>query len=262
MPQQSLNGTTLFYEERGTGLPLVLLHGFPLDHRIWKAQIAELSKQYRVIAPDLRGFGQSKSNAPFSMISLAEDICALLRSIDAIPCVLGGLSMGGYVALAFAREYMNDLKGLMLIDTRAEADTADGKAGRAKMIDLVRKAGSKAVADQMMPKMLAEKTAIEKPAVAQELRHIMEACPACTIEHALGAMRDREDFTEFLPSVSVPTLIIVGQHDAITPPKMADAMHQQIPRSKLATIPDAGHMSPMEQPGAVTRAMQEFLAKL
>ena len=262
MAERSINGTTLYYEERGSGLPVVLMHGFPLDHRIWSAQLDELSGQYRVIVPDLRGFGRSKSNTPFTMKSLAEDICALLRAINAIPCVLGGLSMGGYVALAFAKEYQNDLRGLMLIDTRAEADTAEGKAGRQKMIDLARTGGSKAVADQMMPKMLAQSTPTDQPAVAQQLRQIMEACPPLTIEHALAAMRDREDYTAFLPSIAGPTLIIVGQEDAITPPKMAEAMNQQIPRSKLVVIPGSGHMSPMEKPQDVTRAMQDFLRQV
>ncbi len=262
MAEKSINGTTLSYEERGSGVPVVLLHGFPLDRRIWKDQVDPLSKQYRVIAVDLRGFGQSKSNTPFTMKSLAEDICSLLRAINATPCVLGGLSMGGYVALAFAREYQKDLRGLMLIDTRAEGDTSEGKAGRQKMIDLARTSGSKAVADQMMPKMLAPSTPKNQPAVAQDLQRIMEACPALTIEHALAAMRDRDDQTAFLPSISVPTLILVGQEDAITPPKMAEAMNAQIPRSKLVIIPDAGHMSPMEKPQEVTRAMQELLARL
>jgi pimeloyl-ACP methyl ester carboxylesterase len=262
MPEKSVNGTTLFYEERGSGLPVVLMHGFPLDGRIWTAQLDALSKQYRVIVPDLRGFGRSKSNTPFTMKSLAEDICSLLRSIGAIPCVLGGFSMGGYAALAFAKEYQSDLRGLMLIDTRAEADTAEGKTGRQKMIDLARTSGSKAVADQMMPKMLAPATAKNQPAVAQQLQQIMETASALTIEHALAAMRDRDDQTAFLPSIAVPTLIVVGQEDAITPPKMAEAMNQQIPRSNLVIIPDAGHMSPMEKPQEVTRAMQDFLSTL
>lgn len=262
MSEKSINGTTLSYDERGSGLPVVFLHGFPLDRRIWKDQIDALSKQHRVIAVDLRGFGQSKSNTAFTMKSLAEDICSLLRAINATSCVLGGLSMGGYVALAFAKEYQKDLRGLMLIDTRAEGDTAEGKAGRQKMIALARTSGSKAVADQMMPKMLAPGTPKNRPAVARELQRIMEACPSLTIEHALAAMRDRDDQTAFLPSISVPTLILVGQEDAITPPKMAEAMNAQIPRSKLVVIPDAGHMSPMEKPQEVTRAMQDFLRQL
>ena len=113
-----------------------------------------------------------------------------------------------------------------------------------------------------MPKMLAPRTPKNQTAVAQDLQRIMEACPALTIEHALAAMRDRDDQTAFLPSISVPTLILVGQEDAITPPKMAEAMNAQIPRSKLVIIPDAGHMSPMEKPQEVTRAMQELLARL
>ena len=134
MPQRSVSGTTLDYEEQGTGMPLVLLHGFPLDSRIWREQLAALSDRFHVIAPDLRGFGQSKSSDTFTMESLADDVHALLADLQALPCILGGLSMGGYVALAYAKKYPTDLRGLVLIDTKAEGDTAEGKAGREKMI--------------------------------------------------------------------------------------------------------------------------------
>src|SRR5215218_4015337 len=135
MPQRSVNGTTLNYLEQGTGTPLVLLHGFPLDSRIWREQIAALSDRFRVIAPDLRGFGQSKSDDAFTMQSLADDVHALLADRGALPAILGGLSMGGYVALAYAKKYPSDLRGLALIDTKAEADTPEGKQGRQKMIE-------------------------------------------------------------------------------------------------------------------------------
>src|SRR5688572_5793193 len=119
MPERNVNGTTIAYEEKGQDTPLVLLHGFPLDSRIWKEQVASLSDRFRVITPDLRGFGRSKSNEPFTMESLADDVHALLADIGALPAILGGLSMGGYVALAYAKKYPTDLLGLMLIDTKA-----------------------------------------------------------------------------------------------------------------------------------------------
>src|SRR3954468_9117156 len=153
MPTQNINGTTLSYSERGAGPALVLLHGFPLDSRVWEAQAADLSNRFRVITPDLRGFGQSKSDTPFTMESMADDVHALLKEIGALPAVLGGLSMGGYVALAFAKKYPSDLRGLLMIDTRAEADTSEAKEKRNKMIQLVRDKGSKAVSDEMLPKM-------------------------------------------------------------------------------------------------------------
>jgi pimeloyl-ACP methyl ester carboxylesterase len=247
------------YREQGQGKPVVLLHGFPLDWRIFEKQVAALSKNFRVIAPDLRGFGQSKSDEPFTMASLADDVHALLKSMDALPCALGGLSMGGYVALAFAKKYAADLSSLILLDTRAEADTAEGKAGRGKMIELVRQSGSKAIADQMMPKMFAEETLKSNPAVVQQLRGIMENCPAKTIEHALAAMRDREDSMDLLPRITAPTLIVVGEHDAITPPAIARGMKAKIRNSKLVEIAGAGHVSTMEKAEDVTAAIEGFL---
>jgi pimeloyl-ACP methyl ester carboxylesterase len=260
MPTDDNNGGGLHFIDQGRGTPVVLLHGFPLDSRMWAAQVPALtSAGHRVIAPDLRGFGQSRSDQPFTIQSLADDVHALLAGLGALPVVLAGLSMGGYVALAYAKKYPDDLRGLMLLDTKAEADTAEGKDGRQKMIDLVRKDGAKAVADQMMPKMLAKDAAAQRPQVAQELRRLMEATPPETIEHALAAMRDRPDRSGELSSIRVPTLVIVGESDAITPPQGAEAMAKNIPGATLETIRGAGHMSPMEQPEQVNRALTAFL---
>jgi len=250
------------YAEKGSGPVLVLLHGFPLDSRMWQAQVSELSGRWQVIAPDHRGFGQSRSETPFTIESLADDAHALLRELKALPCVLAGLSMGGYVALAYAKKYPTDLRGLILIDTKAEGDSPEGKEGRQKMIDSVRAEGSKAVADQMMPKMLAEETPKARPHQAQALREIMDACPPKTIEHALLAMRDRPDRTADLPSIAVPTLILVGDRDRITPLSNAQTMRDKIPNSQLTLIKGAGHMSPMEQPAQVNQAIGRFLGAL
>ena len=262
MPSISLDRqTTIRYEERGNGKPLVLLHGFPLDSRVFQKQLEDLSRDFRVIVPDLTSFGQSTCDKPFSIQSLAHDTRKLLHQIKALPCVLGGLSMGGYVALAFAKEHPMDLTGLILIDTRAEGDTPEGRTKRNQMIELVRASGSRAVADQMFPNMIAPEHAKET-SMAGELRGIMESCPPRTIECACAAMRDREDYTSLLPSIAVPTLIIVGEKDAITPPKLAEQMNRDIPRSKLVKIPGAGHMTPMEKPQEVSRAIREFAESL
>src|SRR5688500_1730217 len=157
------------YTDKGKGRPLVLLHGFPLDRRMWDAQVERLSGHYRVIAPDLRGFGQSRRSDPFTIESLADDLHLFLEQLGALPCVLAGLSMGGYVSLAHAAKYPADLRGLILIDTKADADTDEGKKGRAKMIELVKKSGAKAVADQMEPKMLAPGTIQSRPDVVKSL---------------------------------------------------------------------------------------------
>ena len=251
----------LAYTQAGGGpLPLVLLHGFPLDVRMWDAQIGALSNHARVIAPDLRGFGRSTDDSPFTMASLADDVHQLLRSIDALPCVLAGLSMGGYVALAYASKYASDLRGLALIDTKSTADDAEGRRARDQMIELARTQGAKAVADKMQPRMLAPSTLEQRPDVVAQLRILMEACPVKTIEHAQAAMRDRPDRTSILASLSAPVLIIVGEHDAITPPAAAEHMKQNAKQAELVVIKDAGHMSPMEQPEPVNAALRRVLA--
>ena len=263
MPTQTVNGVTLHYVEKGAGQPpLVLVHGFPLDSRMWESQVNALSDRWCVIAPDLRGFGQSKSESAFTLESLADDLHALLGSIRALPCVLAGLSMGGYTALAYARKYPADLRGLVLVDTKSEPDTPEGKEGRQKMIDLVRKEGSRSVADQMLPKMLAKDAAEQRPQQAQALRRLMEACPPKTIEHALAAMRDRPDRTAELGSIRVPALVLVGESDAITPPAGAEKMAKAIPGAQYVMVRGAGHMSPMEQPEQVNRALRAFLEKV
>jgi pimeloyl-ACP methyl ester carboxylesterase len=260
MSEITVDTKRIFYTEKGSGPALVLVHGFPLDHRVWEAQLEALSANCRVIALDLPGFGRSKCSEPFSMSSQADDLHTMLEKIGALPCMLGGLSMGGYVALAYVRKYPSDLNGLILVDTRSEADTPEGKAGRMKMIESVRTGGSKAVADAMMPKMLSPESATSRPHLVQKLRTIMEDCPPLTIEHALLAMRDRPDLREELASIAVPTLIIVGDHDVITPPEMSQYMQRQISHSTLAVVKGAGHMAIMEQPEQVNSALRKFRA--
>ncbi|QOV91622.1 alpha/beta fold hydrolase [Humisphaera borealis] len=262
MPTQALNGVDFFYEDRGKGLPLVLLHGFPLSHAMWSAQMADLASTCRVIAPDFRGFGKSQSDQPFTVDSLAADVHGLLKAIGALPCVVAGLSMGGYVALAFARQFANDLKGLVLVDTRADGDSPQAKESRTKTIDLVRKQGPKAIADAMIPRLLAPGADEGRPELARSLRRMIEDNSAKTIEHALIALRDRPDSTPLLPTLKVPTLIVVGDGDQITPPDIAEGMHKAIPGAKLAVIRGAGHMTPIEQPIQVNQALRLFVSKI
>lgn len=262
MPSMEIHGANYHYEERGTGLAVVLVHGFPLDGRIWEDQVSALSERWRVIVPDLRGFGQSQPPSPFTIESLADDLHALLAGIGALPCVIGGLSMGGYVCFAFITKYATEVKGLVLVDTRCEADAPEGKEGRLKMIEACRAGGAKAVADQMEAKMLAPGEMQTRPHLARDVRAIMESQPGPTIEYACLALRDREDYRDKLASVAAPTLIVVGEADAITPPAVAQGMHREIPQSKLAIIPAAGHLSPMEQPHLVTSALRRFLEQV
>jgi pimeloyl-ACP methyl ester carboxylesterase len=262
MTTQQTPSTQLSYTDKGRGDALVLLHGFPLDRRMWDAQVERLSQHHRVIAPDLRGFGNSLRSDPFTIESLADDVHIFLEQLVALPCVLCGLSMGGYVSLAYAKKYAGDLRGLVLVDTKAEGDTPEGKQGREKMIELVRSSGATAVADEMTPKMLAPGTLQNRPDVVKNLRAMMEQCPPRTIEYALAAMRDRPDRSGELSSIKVPTLVIVGDADAITPPAVSESMQSKIAGAKLEVIRGAGHMSPMEQPEQVSRAIEKMMAAL
>lgn len=262
MPSITLDHVTIHYTERGAGQNcVVLVHGFPVDSRMWDRVLSDPPANTRVITPDLPDFGKSSTDRPFTMPSLAEDLNQFLSRINVNNCVLGGFSMGGYVALAYARKFPKALRGLMLIDTRAEADSAEGKEKRNTMIQTVRTSGSRAIAEAMLPNMVTKEHASD-PSIANPLREIMESCPPTTIEYALAAMREREDQTSFLPSIALPTLIVVGEHDAITPKSAAESMNKAIPRSQLVVIPNAGHMSPMENPQAVDRAIQEFVASI
>jgi len=262
MPSITVNGSVMHYLEQGKGPALVLVHGFPLDSRMWEAQVAALSDQFRVIAPDLPGFGQSPGTGPFTMDSVATQLNNFLDAIGVQQFVLAGLSMGGYIALAFSKKCPRRLDGLVLMDTRAEGDTAQGKEARMKMIEAAKTSGAKAVSDLMLPKLLASESIQKRPELAGKLRQIMESQKVETIERALLAMRNREDYTDHLPSIADPTLIVVGENDAITPPAMSEAMHRAIRKSELVIVKGSGHMSPMEQPEQVNQALRRFLASL
>jgi pimeloyl-ACP methyl ester carboxylesterase len=259
VPSQQVNGFAFHYREAGSGQPVVLVHGFPLSSQIFESQIEALSKSYRVIAPDLRGFGQSSSVDRFTINSLADDLHTLLSRIGALPCVLGGLSMGGYVAEAFYRKYPRDVSKLILLNTKADADSPAAKEARNKMIDACRQGGASAVAGEMLPKMLSPETLERNRDLVDKVVKLMESQPAKTIEHALEALRDRDDQTQLLGTISVPTLIITGDGDQITGATIAQPMHQAIKGSKLVVIPHAGHLSTMENPTAVNAAIVSFL---
>lgn len=259
MPCVRVGNANIHYQRRGSGPAVALLHGFPLDSTMWRHQLDALATRWTVITPDLRGFGDSRPASPFTIEDLAEDVHGLLAQLGVLPCVVGGLSMGGYVSFAFAERYADELRGLVLVDTRAEADTPEARENRLKMIEKCRVAGPRAVADEMELRMLAPDAPAE---VRAAVRRMMESCPADTIEYALMAMRQRRDYTGALASIRAPALVIVGERDAITPPAVAQSMHRAIPGSRLCVIEGAGHMAPMESPRAVTAAIDDFMAAL
>lgn len=252
----------LKYEEAGRGFPLILLHGFPHNRSLWADELFGLSDRCRVIAPDLRGFGESPSGPPWSMESFADDVAELMERLDIEKAVIGGLSMGGYVAFDFLRRYGDRVHSLVLADTRSGADSEETRTKRRDLQTIASTAGPVAVADAQMTGMIGATTRETRPDIVQRVHAMLSAAPVEGIVGALEAMISRRDSTPLLPQIEVPVLIIVGEEDALTPVKESRAMHAAIPGSTLAVIPKAGHVSNIENPPAFNSAMRNFLASV
>jgi pimeloyl-ACP methyl ester carboxylesterase len=248
----------------GKGPPVLLLHAFPLSSAMWRGQIRALQDAYRVVAPDMRGFGSTPAfTGPPSVDQMADDAAALLNELKVRePVVVGGLSMGGYVALAFARRHAGRLRALILADTRAEPDDAAARANRDKMIEFASKNPSTAVVEQMLPKMLCAETFQKRPEVIDAVKYYASLQSPAAIINAVKALRDRPDARPFLRQIAVPTLVIVGREDALTPPAMAESLTAGVPGAKMFVIEKAGHLSNLEQPEGFNQAVRAFLATL
>jgi 3-oxoadipate enol-lactonase len=254
---------TIAYRERpgaDSGKTILLLHAFPLSSAMWDPLLAAHDGRHRLVVVDMRGFGQSDPfEGTLGMELAAADVCAVIDRIGTERVVLGGLSMGGYIALAFARLYPERLAGLVLADTRAGADSAEGRKGRHDMIDLVRKKGASAVADKMIPKLLSKKARTSAPEIVARIRSAIEATAPESIAAALAGMAERPDSTPLLGDIQIPTLVIVGSEDAVTPPEEAKAMADAIPGARLETIGGAGHLSSVEAPEEFARLLYGFV---
>jgi pimeloyl-ACP methyl ester carboxylesterase len=258
--RMTVNGVSLAVDVRGDpGEPPVLfIHGFPLDRTLWTPVLEGLPGAY-LIAPDLRGFG--RSDAPdlgYSMATYADDLIALLDSLGVERAVLCGLSMGGYIAFEIARRSPERIAGLVLMDTRAEADSPDARRARDATAQQVRDRGPAPIADAMLGQLLSDRT----PAlVAERVRATIMRTPVAGLVGALGAMRDRPDSTGILADLAhVSTLVVVGEDDPITPPATARELANAIPGARLEVVSGAAHLPPLEQPKAVARMLAEFIA--
>jgi 3-oxoadipate enol-lactonase len=259
MAMISIGGVSLNVEEKGQGEVLLLVHGFPLDHSMWWGQLEGPSKHYRVIAPDLRGFGKSDvTEGTVTMEQFAEDLARLLDGLNiAEPITLCGLSMGGYIAWQFALNHSNRLKRLIVCDTRAVADSKDTAAGREKSAEKVVAEGAVIVADIMQPKLFHQSSA--GSAYVEQTRQVMLGTNPLGIAAALRGMAKRPDVTGQLEQIRVPTLVICGEHDAISPTAEMRKIAEAIPHARYVEIPAAGHMAPLEKPEEVNAAIVEFM---
>jgi pimeloyl-ACP methyl ester carboxylesterase len=255
-------GGELEYSVSGDGPALLLLHAFPLGLFMWEAQAEALAASHRVIRFDARGFGGSRLAAsPLTMEQIADDGAALLDHLGVEKAVVGGCSMGGYAALAFVRRHPRRLAGLVLLDTRAGADTEEGKASRGALAARVLAEGASAAVSAFLPKLLGETTKREQPALVDRLRERILATSPQAIADALHGLAARADSRATLAEVRVPTLVLAGAEDVLTPPAESELLASAIPGAKLEIVPRAGHLASLERPDAVNAVLQAFLAR-
>lgn len=263
-----LSTAELAYLDRGAGLPIVLLHGFPLDHTMWSAQIDALAGDYRIIAPDLRGFGRSQLGAAhpergITMDEYADDVAELLDKLGIDePIVLVGFSMGGYIAWQFLRKFADRVRALVQCDTKAAADTDEARANRHKMADNVAQWGAPRIAEMIGPTLLAQQTFDSRPQAVATIRRVVGSSAPEAIAAAQRGMAIRPDMTSLLPKITVPTLVVVGQEDGLSPPQEMRGIADAIPNAQFVEIPAAGHMTTVENPAAVNEAILNFLKRL
>ena len=243
----------------------VLLHAFPLGANQWEPQIRSIPAGWRLITPDLRGFGGSTELDSLSALAItdfADDVVDLLKELSVERAVIGGLSMGGYAALALLQGAPQVIEALVLADTRATADSPEGRANRRNMLALVDREGPSGVAREMMPKLLGKTTRESNPGIEAQVRRLIKQQSPVAIRGAIHRMMHRPDSTALLPQITVPTLVIVGEEDELTPPEDSRRIAEAVPGATLVTIPGAGHLSNLEQPDAFNAALTAFLAKL
>ena len=248
----------LTFAERGRGPALVFLHAYPLDSSMWRAQIEFFSNRYRVIAPDIVGFGGSQPAAQWTMAQMGDELAALLDRLGIERCTLAGLSMGGYISLPFALSHPGRVERLVLAHTRARADLETERTARNTMIDELKNAGTATLPEKMLPRLLG-------PDASEEVRGFVRASIERTTAeadiHAVTAMRDREDQTARLPGLLCPTLVVAGSGDAILKVEDSQTMAEAIPRGEFVVIPRTGHLSNLEDPMAFNGALDEFLRR-
>ncbi len=260
----TIGATPFAVHTRGSGIPLLLLHAFPLDHSMWEAQ-EPLADAVRIIAPDQRGFGATPGEPTITSIgAMADDAVAVLDALHvAEPAFVCGVSMGGYIAQHVAARHPERVRGLILCDTKLDADTPEARAGRAGLAAKVGRRGAGLLADTMLGTLLAQSAEARgrarRPAIEELLRQTIARQPVATIQAALAAMGQRPDMTETMQSLPIPTLLVVGEEDTFTPPAIMQRMESILPDARLLIVPQAGHLVPLEVPEVFNAAVLAFL---
>lgn len=241
------------YLEAGSGWPVVLLHAFPLNAEMWRPQLEAAPEGWRLIAPDLASEGDG-----VTIDAMADGVLRLVEHLEIERAVIGGVSMGGYVTFAAYRQAPDRFVGMLLANTRPAADTPEGRAGRERMIALVRERGASAIADEMIPKLLGETTRRERPELGADIQRLTAASGPGAIAGALAAMRDRPDSTPMLERISCATLVVGSDEDVVIPLAEVEEMQRRIPRSRLVVLRGVGHLSSLEAPDRFSHALRDF----
>ena len=251
-------GRSADVREIGKGPAVILVHGYPLDGAMWSGVARALSTQFRVLKPDLPGRGNTEAPAPAGIDGYADFLDTIVASLDG-PVGLAGFSFGGYISLAYMKRRPEKVRALALVDSRASADDDAGRAKRDETIAAVRAGGVAPVLEAMPAKLLSPES-FARPDLLERVQRIISRQKPETVEADLAAMRDRADSTGLLPEISIPTLVVVGERDVLTPPADSEAMAAAIPGARLVTVPGTGHLTPMERPKAVAGALAEFFS--
>jgi len=258
----TINNVQIAYDDHGVGLPVIFLHAFPLNRRMWEGELLALlgEGRYRLVALDWRGFGESEiTNGISTMELFAGDVAGLMDALGIQNAILCGLSMGGYAAFAFLRKYPQRVAGLILADTRPGADTPEAQANRENVAQIAETQGTGAIADLQVPRLISEYTRRHHPEVEARVRQLIDEATPRGIAAASRGMAQRADSTELLGGITCPTLVIVGEQDALIPPVVTQDYASRIPGAQFAVIPQAGHLSNLEQPEAFLQAIGGFL---
>ncbi len=259
MPFLHSGDAEIFYEIRGNGPPVVLLHPFPSDHEFWHPVAAALESRYRLLLPDLRGHGDSECEGPALMPKYADDIARLLDAAGIGQAAFVGCSIGGYILFEFWRRYRARMTALVLCDTRPQADNAEARANRLKAADAVLEQGTEPFIEAMIPKLLGRTTVSTRPDLVAGARAMMRKMSAEDISQVQRGMAERPDSVADLKTINVPTLIVIGEEDVLSTAADGELMRQNIAGSQLKVIPKAGHYAAWEQPEAVGKVLRQFL---
>ncbi len=263
-------GTNWHVVDSGSGPVILLVHGYPLDHSMWRFQIAGLSDQYRVIAPDLAGFGKSELNSiqqrddlkAGSMAMMADELAAMLDSLNIDePVVFCGLSMGGYVGWEFFKRHRIRLRGLIACDTRAAADTPEVARGRRIVAETVLRKGSQEIAEGLIGKLFGVRSREIAPERIVEMQNVIGSAKREAVAAASYAMARRADSTGLLPQLDLPALIVVGEQDTISTVEEMRGIADAISDARFVVLEDAGHMAPLECPERFNTVVKKFLAE-